>query len=134
MEVEPPSWLPPATWSDVFAAGTTLYFTRFFATLAITLVVWVTAELVNAYVEYYLLDSEDIRGAMQLSWVLEMTVGLVAVASVIHPGAAAIRGERLAWWVALGRGLASAPRLFATRLVVGVALLTALCLLVVPYL
>jgi hypothetical protein len=88
----------------------------------------------QSYVEYFVFDPENVRATFRLAMLMEGLVGIIAVASVILVGAAAMKGEEIAWWRALGQGLAAWPRLFATRLVAGFLLsLSALCF-VIPYL
>ena len=128
-----PKPLRPRTFAEIVKTGTVLYTSRFPAVLAITAIVWIPGELVHSYIEYFLLDPEDVRGAFRLAMIMEALVGIIAVAGVTILGAREIRGEPIAWWSALGQGIIAWPRLFATRLVSGIALgLAALCL-VVPY-
>lgn len=128
-----PEPLRPRTFAEIFMTGTVLYTSRFPAVLAITAMVWIPGELLSSYIEYFMLDPEDFRGAFRLAMIMEALIGIIPVASVIVLGANAIRGKQIAWWSALGHGLIAWPRMFATRLVGGIALgLAALCL-IVPY-
>lgn len=123
----------PKTFPEIIAAGTKLYISRFPAVLAITAVVWIPGELLHSYIEYFVLDPEDVLAQFRLTIFIEGIVGILAVASVIHLGAKTLEGEQCPWWTALGRGVAAWPRLFVTRIVSGFLLTLSALLLLVPY-
>lgn len=128
-----PEPLRPRTFAEIVMAGTVLYTSRFSAVLAITAIVWIPGELIHSYIEYFMLDPEDVQGAFRLAMFMDALVGIIAVAGVTVLGAQEMRGEPVAWWSALGQGIIAWPRMFATQLVGGMVLgLAALCL-VAPY-
>lgn len=124
----------PKTFREIIAGGTNLYVSRFPAVLAITAVIWIPGELLHSYIVYFVSDPEDVPGYFRLTMLMEGLFGILAVASVIHLGSRTLEGERLAWWTAVGRGVASWPRLFATRIVSGILLTLSALFLLIPYL
>ncbi|MDX1947466.1 MAG: hypothetical protein SFU86_18845 [Pirellulaceae bacterium] len=123
---------PPATFFQVLAAGTGLFVRRLPAVAAIMLVVWGPLELGQSYLETYVLDPDDVGTSFRLSMLLDALFGIIAVGAIVNLGLAESRGEPLAWWTCLGRGVAAWPRLFATRFVSGILLLLAALLLILP--
>lgn len=123
---------PPITFGQVLATGTTVFFRRFPAFAAIMLVVWGPVELLQSYLDYYVLDPEDIGASFRLATTLDALFGIIATGAVVQLGVKEMRGEHCPWWSALVLGLRAWPRLFATRLVSGILLLIAALLLILP--
>ena len=123
----------PSTFPEIVASGTKLYISRFPALLVLTAVIWIPGELVQSYIEYFILDPEDLLAQFRLTIFVESIVGILAVASVIHLGIKTLEGERCPWWAALGRGLAAWPRLLLTRIVAGFLLMLSALVLLIPY-
>jgi len=113
--------------------GMNLYLQNILPIAVITLIVYVPLELVQAYMEYYVFDPEDIRATFRLQRFLENFFGIFAIGSVTALQAATLRHESISIGESLGRGIAAWPRLFWSRLVRGFLLILALLALVIPF-
>jgi hypothetical protein len=122
----------PLSLMAALNTGTSLYLRRFPTWAAITLVVWVPLELFVSYQEYFVLDPDDVLGALRWSIFSEALVGIIAVGGTISVGEAALRGEQRGWLDGLGDGLRGWPRIFSSRLVGGLMLLIAALLFLLP--
>jgi hypothetical protein len=122
---------PMLTFTDVLRTGLSLYTTNFFPVVTVTFVVWIPLELLQSYMEHFVLD--DDWDAFRLSMLLDTLVGIIAAGSVIAIGAAAMKGERLPWWEALRQGFEAWPRMFWTRIVVGILLVLAFFAFILPF-
>ncbi len=122
----------PLTLLGALNTGTALYVRRFPTVAAVTLTVWAPLEVLISYLEYFVLDPEDIMGALRLSLMADGLVGIISTGAVISVGEAELRGEQRGWLAGLGDGLRAWPRLFGTRLVSGIALVLAALLFILP--
>ncbi len=122
----------PFTLLGILNTGTSLYLRLFPTLAAVTLAVWGPLELYVSYQEYFVLAPDDIGGAIRLSILGEMFIGIISTGAAISVSEAALRGERRGWLTGLGDGLHAWPRLFGTRFVAGIVLVLAFLLLVLP--
>ncbi|MEX0611332.1 MAG: hypothetical protein WD229_04355 [Pirellulales bacterium] len=122
----------PLTLLGAFRAGTSLYLRRLPTIVALTLSIWVPAELFVSYQEYFVLDPDDVLGVFRWTALTEAVVGIIATGGIISVGEADLRGEHRGWLAGLVDGLRAWPRLFATRLLGGLVLICAAVFLLLP--
>jgi hypothetical protein len=122
----------PLTLLGALNVGTSLYFRLFPTLAAISLSVWAPVEFFLTYQEYFVVDPDNALSVFRMAMLADATVGVLATGACISVAAAALRGERRGWLAGLGDGFRNWPRLFGTRLVVGIVLLLAALALIVP--
>jgi hypothetical protein len=122
----------PLTLVGALQAGTSLFFRRFPAVAAITLTIWAPLNAIVTYLEYFVLDSEDVMGAVRLNIFAEALIGIIAAGGIISVAEAELRGLHRGPLAALVDGLAGWPRLFSSRFVGGLFILIAVIFFVLP--
>jgi hypothetical protein len=122
----------PTAVGEILSAGTTLYVNHFWTWVAMVVVVWGPLELAGSYLEYFVIDAEDVGRTFQMNALFEGIFGIVVAGGVIQMGSDAWRGEPISWTRGLAQGLAAWPRLFTTRLVGGIVLILGIVLFIVP--
>jgi len=122
----------PTTVGEILSAGTTLYVNHLWTWVAMTAVVWGPLELAATYLEYFVIDADDIGRSFQMNAFFEGVFGIILYGGVIRAGGDAWRGEPVTWIRGLGQGLAAWPRLFSTRLLGGLVVILGLLLFIIP--
>jgi hypothetical protein len=122
----------PATVGEIVGAGTSLYVNHLGTWAAMSLAVWVPLELAASYLEYFVIDPDDVARAFQMNALFEGIFGIIVVGGVIQLGSEAWRHEPITWTRGLMAGLVAWPRLFSTRLIGGIALVLGLVLFIIP--
>ena len=122
----------PLSLMGALNVGTSLYLRRFGTWAAITLAIWVPVELFVSYQEYFVLEPDDVAGFLRWSLLAEAFFGIIAVGGTISVGEAALRGEHRGWLAGLGDGLRGWPRIFSSRLIVGIAIVISAFLFLLP--
>jgi hypothetical protein len=126
------SQAPPASVLGALGRGTALYAKLFPAVAVITFAVWTPLELFISYVEYFVLDPDDVAAVFRLQLMADSFVGIIASGGVISLGIAAERGQYKTAWQGLMDGLHAWPRFFGARFLGGIFILLGLLLLVLP--
>jgi hypothetical protein len=122
----------PVTIADILRVATSLYFGNFPLIASITLLFWIPLELLQAYLDFFVLDPQNFAGSFQFQLLIQNVIGIIPEAGIMVVGAAALRGEEPTFPRTMTQAFESWPRMFVTRLTVSIAILLALVLFIVP--
>jgi hypothetical protein len=123
---------PQVSFAQILNCGLQLYISNLAAIVIVTLVIYTPLQFFHSYMDYFVFAEDDLRSSFRLQRALYAFFGIIATAGVIAIGDAAMRGEPLSAWEALGEGLSAWPRMFWSRLLANFLLLAAFLALIIP--
>jgi magnesium-transporting ATPase (P-type) len=109
-----------------------IYRKKFGLIAAVVATVWMPAELLSSYMDYFVFDPDDLRKSFKFAQFLENFFGIIATAGVIFIGSCTLENAPCGYGTAMLRGIRSWPRLWWTRLVSGLLIVVSLLLLILP--
>ena len=109
-----------------------LYKRHFILIAVLTLAVWLPCEMIQSYLEYEVIDPDNMRASFKLTRFFEGFFGIIATASILCSLERAAAGETPAFGSSLREGLSFWVKLWWANFVLGITLLLGLLLLVIP--